>query len=195
MLTRIRTLTLIFVTTIFLNLALADEGMYPISDILKLKLQTKGLKIDPKELYNPNGVSLIDAIVQVGGCTGSFVSKDGLILTNHHCAFGAAQAASTKENDYVTNGFLAQDRAQEISAKGYQVRITESYKDVSKEVLGAVANDMDFVTRSKAIEKKIKEIVAEAEKKNPGKRAEVAEMFAGKSYVLFIYVSLKDVRL
>ena len=87
------------------SLAFTDEGMYPLSEIHKLNLKAKGFKIAPKDLYNPQGVSLVDAIVQVGGCTGSFVSNEGLILTNHHCAFGAVQAASTAEKDYLTNGF------------------------------------------------------------------------------------------
>lgn len=169
--------------------------MYPISEINKLNLKAKGLKIDSKELYNPNGVSLIDAIVQVGGCTGSFVSDKGLILTNHHCAFGAAQSASTAEHDYIANGFLARTASEEIHAKGYSVRITESYKDVSKEVLSVVTDQMDLAERTKAIEKKTKEIVAETEKNNPGKRAEVSEMFAGRTYVLFIYGFIRDVRL
>lgn len=179
---------------LFFSVALADEGMYPISEIHKLNLRAKGLTIDPKELYNPNGVSLIDAIVQVGGCTGSFVSEKGLILTNHHCAFGAAQAASTTEHDYITNGFLAKSLMEEIPAKGYTVRITESYRDVSRDVLSAVTDQMDLAERTKAIEKKTKELVAETEKKNPGKRAEVSEMFAGRTYVLFLYGFIKDVR-
>jgi hypothetical protein len=79
------------------SLAFTDEGMYPLSEIHKLNLKAKGFKIDAKALYNPQGVSLVDAIVQVGGCTGSFVSNEGLILTNHHCAFGAVQAASGGE--------------------------------------------------------------------------------------------------
>lgn len=175
--------------------ATPDEGMYPISDILKLDLRAKGLQIDPKEIYNPEGVSLIDGIVQVGGCTGSFVSGEGLILTNHHCAFGAVQAASTTEHDYLANGFLARTKSEEIPAKGYTVRLTDSYRDVSSEVLSAVNDTMDLAARSKAIEKKIKELVAATEKANPGKRAEVSEMFIGKSYVLFVYTNLKDVRL
>lgn len=153
------------------------------------------MKLDPKEIYNPEGVSLIDGIVQVGGCTGSFVSAQGLILTNHHCAFGAVQAASTTEHDYIANGFLARTQSEEIPAKGYAVRITDSYRDVSSEVLSAVNDTMDLAARSKAIEKKIKELIAATEKANPGKRAEVSEMFIGKSYVLFVYTNLKDVRL
>ncbi|MBM4169816.1 MAG: S46 family peptidase [Ignavibacteria bacterium] len=180
---------------LFVNFSLADEGMYPISDIHKLNLKAKGLKIDPNALYNPDGVSLIDAIVMVGGCTGSFVSSDGLILTNHHCAFGAAQAASTKENDYIANGFLAKTRAEEAQAIGYTVRITDSYRDVSREVLSAVTEGMDLAERTKAIDRKMKELAAEAEQQHPGKRAEVSEMFAGRTYVLFIYTYLRDVRM
>lgn len=188
-------LLLVFCLSLSLQAAAPDEGMWPISDIHKLNLKDKGLLIEPSEIFNPNGVSLIDGIVMVGGCTGSFVSPDGLILTNHHCAFGAVQAASTAEKDYITEGFLAANRTEEIPAKGYNVRITESYRDVSAEVLSVVTDEMDFAERAKAVEKKIKEIVQTAEQAQPGKRAEVAEMFVGKTYVLFIYTNLKDVRL
>jgi hypothetical protein len=184
-----------FLITMITSLAFTDEGMYPLSEIHKLNLKAKGFKIAPKDLYNPQGVSLVDAIVQVGGCTGSFVSSEGLILTNHHCAFGAVQAASTAEKDYLTNGFLARNRGEEIPAKGYTCRITESYRDVSAEVLSAAKENMNFAERARAFEQKIKEIVAAEEAKAKDIRAEVAEMFAGKSYVLFIYRNIKDVRL
>ncbi len=172
-----------------------EEGMYPISEIHKLKLKSKGLQIDAMDIFNPDGISLIDGIVQVGGCSGSFVSVDGLILTNHHCAYRAIQTASSAENDYIKNGFIARNRTEEFAAKGYTARITESYRDVSKEVLSVVNDKMDLAERTKAIEKKIKQIVKDVEKKQPGKRAEVSEMFIGKTYVLFIYTYLKDVRL
>ncbi|MDP2884260.1 MAG: S46 family peptidase [Ignavibacteria bacterium] len=190
-----RCFLLILSLLLLLQLGLADEGMYPISEIHKLNLRVKGLRIDPKAIYNPNGIGLIDAIVQLSGCTGSFISSDGLILTNHHCAFGAVQAASTKENDFVTNGFLAQTRQDEIQARGISARILESYRDVSKDVMSVVNDKMELGDRTKAIDKKIKEIVAETEKKYPGKRAEVSEMFAGKTYVLFLSTMLRDVRL
>ena len=173
----------------------ADEGMFPLSEIHKLNLRKKGLKISPKEIYNQKGLSLVDGIVQVGGCSGSFVSPDGLILTNHHCAYDAVQAASTKEHDYIKDGFLARNRSEEIQAKGMTARITESYRDVSVDVLSVVKEGMDFAERTKTVEKKMKEIVKDIEEKNPGKRAEVAEMFSGKTYVLFIYTYLKDIRL
>ncbi|MFQ5584666.1 MAG: S46 family peptidase, partial [Calditrichia bacterium] len=173
----------------------AEEGMFPLSEIQKLNLKAAGMELQTDEIFNPNGVSLIDGIIMVGGCTGSFVSLDGLILTNHHCAYRAVQAASNSEHDYLQNGFLARDWREEIPAKGYTVRITESYADVSDEVLSVVQEGMTNSERTNAIEKKIKEIVKRAEEENPGKRAEVSEMFIGKSYYLFIYTWLKDVRL
>lgn len=173
----------------------ADEGMFPISEINKLELQEKGLEIPPLDIYNPDGISLIDGIVKVGGCTGSFVSFQGLILTNHHCAYGVTQAASTADHDYIREGFIAQSFQEEIEAKGMTARITDSYRDVSDAVLSVVKEGMGLADRTKAIDKKINEIVADVEKENPGKRAEIAEMFPGKTYVLFIYTYLKDIRL
>ncbi len=173
--------------------AAADEGMYPISDIRKLDLKSKGLVLDPAEITSTDK-SLIFAIVSVGA-TGSFVSPQGLFITNHHVAFGAVQAASTTDRDYLRDGFLAPTPADEIQARGMTARITESFTDVSAEVLGAVTPDMETTSRTKAIEKRTKEIVARAEKSNPGQRAEVAEMFIGRSYILFIYTYLKDIRL
>jgi len=189
----IRIVFIFSVTLLSLSIS-ADEGMWPISEIHKLDLGSKGLEISSREIYNPDGLSLIYAVVNVGA-TGSFVSPDGLIITNHHVAYGAVQAASTKEKDYIKNGFLARDRSEEIQAKGRTARITESYKDVSDEVLSVVKKGMSFAERTKAIEKKIKEIVKKTEKENPGIRAEVAEMFSGKTYVLFLYTYLKDIRL
>jgi len=180
---------------LFLSFAIAEEGMYPLSEIHKLDLKAKGLEIELKDLYNPDGVSLIDGICNVSGCSGSFVSEKGLILTNHHCAYRAIKNASTAENDYLENGFQAKSQDEEVQARGYTVRITESYRDVSDEVLRAINDKMSLAERTKAIEKKTKEIITKVEAENPGKRASVSEMFIGKTYVLFIYDYLKDVRL
>lgn len=189
-------ITLMLLLSLLFSIVLfADEGMYPISEIHKLNLKAKGLEIEPIDIFNPDGISLIDGICNVGGCSGSFVSSNGLILTNHHCAFRAIQSASTKEHDYLENGFLAKDRSEEIPARGYTVRINESYRDVSKEVLSVVDDKMELADRTKAIEKKIKQIITETEQEHPGKRAEVSEMFIGKTYVLFLYTYLKDLRL
>ena len=172
-----------------------EEGMFPLSEIHKLDLKKAGLKISQNEIYNPNGTSLVDALVNVGGCTGSFISNQGLIITNHHCAFSAVQLASTPEHDYLTNGFVAANREQEIEAKGLTCRITDSYEDVSDRVLGAVAQVTDPTSRLKLINDAMKNIVVEAEKKDPTIQAEVSEMFIGKTYVLFRYKTIQDVRL
>jgi hypothetical protein len=172
-----------------------EEGMFPLSEIHKVDLKKAGLKIDQNEVYNPNGISLVDALVNVGGCTGSFVSDEGLIITNHHCAFSAVQLASTPENDYLNNGFVARTREQEIEAKGLTCRITDSYEDVSDRILGAVANIEDPAARLQMITNQMKNIAAEAEQKDPSIKAEVSEMFIGKTYVLFRYKTIQDVRL
>ncbi len=175
--------------------ARAEEGMYPMNELGTLDLEAAGLAIEPVAIYNPDGLGLVDGICKLGGCTGSFVSDQGLILTNHHCAFRAIRDASTAGHDYLAEGFSAPTGADEFPAEGYTVRITESYRDVSAEVLGAVTEKMTPLERTRAIEKKMKEISLATEEKNPGKRAEVNEMFIGKSYVQFIYTYLKDVRL
>lgn len=191
----IRFLTCIPLITLFAISLQADEGMFPISELARLNLQNKGMQLTPGELFNSEQVSLVDGICRVNGCTGSFVSSDGLIITNHHCAFDAIQKATTSANDFLQNGFIARERSEEIPASGYNVRITEGYSDVSAKVLSAVTDNMTFLERTKAIEKRRKQIEQTAEQENKGLRAEVAEMFAGKTYVLFLYTYLKDVRL
>jgi Peptidase S46 len=172
-----------------------DEGMIPMSELARLNLQERGIELSADELFNPSGISLVDGVCRVNGCTGSFVSEQGLIITNHHCAYDAIQKASTTEHDYLLKGFKSNNFAEEISAPDYTVRVTEDYRDISADVLSAVKPGMSFLERTKAIEKRGKELEAIAEKEHPGLRAEVAEMFAGKTYVLFLYTYLKDVRL
>jgi hypothetical protein len=172
-----------------------DEGMFPLSDIKNINLNEKGLKISVDEVYNPNGVSLVDALVKIGGCTGSFVSNEGLIITNHHCVFGIVSNASTVENNYLENGFLAETREKELPAKGLTCRITDSYEDISIEVLEAANTAEDISKRTTEISKKIKEIVEREEEKDSTIKAEVSEMFVGEQYVLFRYKIINDVRL
>jgi hypothetical protein len=172
-----------------------EEGMYPLSEMNNIDLKKAGLKINPKEIYNPKGVSLIDALVSLGGCTGSFVSPDGLIITNHHCAFGAISAASTPEKNYLHDGFSAKTRAEEIPNRGGICRIMESYEDVSDKILKAVENISDPVERIQAIAKKRKEIADAATDRAKSIEGQVSEMFIGKTYVLFKYKTIRDVRL
>lgn len=192
----LRNLILLTISTfVFFGSTPPDEGMYPLSEISKLDLKKAGLKMEIKDLYNPNGVSLIDALVSLQGCTGSFVSKDGLILTNHHCAFDYIRKASTLEKNFLEDGFLAKTREEEIEARGQICKITESYRDVSDEVLAAANEFKDVAERMSLIRKKIRQLVEEEKAKDPGSEAEVSEMFIGKTYILFKYRVLRDVRL
>ncbi|MGI9466184.1 MAG: S46 family peptidase [Rubripirellula sp.] len=177
------------------NVAGAEEGMYPISEVGRLGLAKQGLKLAPEEIFNADRTCLVDGICKVNGCTGSFVSPRGLIITNHHCAYRAIQSSSSTANDYLRDGFNAQNMGQELPAKGYTVRITESFQEISDQVLSAIEPEMSYTERTKAIEQRQKELEKAAEQEHVGQRAEVAEMFAGKTYVLFIYTYIQDVRL
>ncbi|WP_129714160.1 S46 family peptidase [Pedobacter sp. SYP-B3415] len=173
-----------------------EEGMYPLSELNRVDLKKAGLRISQEDIYSTTGKSsLVDALVNVGGCTGSFVSAQGLIITNHHCAFAAVQQASTPEHDYLNKGFVARGHEYEIEAKGLTCRITESYEDVSDQVLGAASQISDPASRLAVINNAMKHLAIEAEKRDPGIKAEVSEMFIGKTYVLFRYRIIRDVRL
>ncbi|MFN3529181.1 MAG: S46 family peptidase [Bacteroidia bacterium] len=186
-------------TAMAINLAQAisppDEGMYPMSELARLNLQAKGMMLTPEQLFSTEGVSLVQALVRVGGCTGSFVSPNGLIITNHHCAFGAVAAASSVDNDYISNGFLAVDGSLEIPATGLTVRITTSYEDVSERVMAAVKGIEDPAARLAGIRAAMRQIEAEEAAKAPALKHEVSEMFLGRSYVLFHYQTINDIRL
>src|SRR6266849_1598913 len=131
-----------------------DEGMFlpdTISQLPLKKLNQRGLKIPLTDIYNPNGVSIKDAVVIVDGGTGEFVSPDGLLLTNHHVAFDALVSASDPTKDYAANGYKANSRAEELPAKDYTVTITQDLKDVTGEVLGGATASMSAAERSSAI--------------------------------------------
>jgi len=190
------TLSLLSLLSIFiLSSHKLDEGMFPLSQIKNVDLAKAGLKIKPIELYNPDGISIMDAIVRVGGCTGSFLSDDGLLITNHHCAFGFVQAISSTKNNYIRDGFLANNRSEEAQAKGLVCKITASYEDVSSKVLQGTQNTDDPIERLKIIGKNIKTITDEENKTHKELQCEISEMFTGRNYVLFRYKLLKDVRL
>ncbi len=176
-------------------LIIADEGMWMPHQIRLLNLKELGLKMNPDDLYKTDGTGLMSAVVNLGGGTGEFVSPEGLILTNHHVAFGAIQRASSKEKDYITHGFLARTREEEIPAQGYTVDILLGYEEVTVRVLSKVKPRMTPRQKYDAIDKTIKEIVAEAEKEGPDIRANVVSMFSGNQYYLHRFKRIKDVRL
>jgi hypothetical protein len=185
-------LVLVFGLALF---AWADEGMWMPHQMKDLDLKVRGLQMNPDELYRTDGTGLMSAVVSLGGGTGAFVSKDGLILTNHHVAFGAIQRASTKENDYIQNGFLARSRAEEIQALGTTAAVLLGYDDVTDKIFEKVKPDMTYLQTYYAIEKAQKELISLAEKEGQDLRATVASMYSGNTYYLFKFKRIKDVRL
>jgi hypothetical protein len=173
----------------------ADEGMWMPHQMKDLDLVKLGLKMSPQDLYKTDGTGLMSAVVNLGGATGEFVSEDGLILTNHHVAFGAIQRASSKENDYLQNGFLAGSRTEEIPAQGYTADVLLSYEDVTARMSQDIKPGMSFIQIFYALDKAQKELIAEAEKEGPDVRATVASMYSGNKYYLFRFKRLKDIRL
>ncbi len=176
--------------------ARADEGMWLLSQLPELAptLKAMGLQLTPEQIWDPKtNTGLASATPWLGGCSSSFVSPDGLIITNHHCAFGAIQTNSAPEHDYITNGFIAASRAEELQSKGSRVTVFKGYEDVTAAVRGAIGPSMTPEGRTKAIERREKELVAECEK--TGLRCRVAEMLGGAKYVMFRQLELRDVRL
>jgi hypothetical protein len=175
--------------------AFADEGMFLPDAISQLpfdKLAKRGLKLTAKEIYDPAGVSLKDAVVIVGGGTGEFLSPEGLLLTNHHVAFDALVNASTASNDYGAKGYLAKTRAEELPAEGYTVTITEGIKDVTSEVLAGVTDTMQGRERATMIQTRLSAL--EKNDEENGIRVRVLAMNEGLSYYQFTYLVLRDVR-
>jgi len=175
--------------------AFAEEGMWLPHQMKDLDLKKLGLKMNPEDLYKKDGTGLMSAVVHLGGGTGEFVSRDGLILTNHHVAFGALQRAATKENDYIKDGFIAWTKEEEIPAKGYIADVLLGYDDVTDEVLSKVKPDMTYRQRYEAIDKAKKKLIAEAEKAGKDIRCTVTGTYSGNIYYIFRFKRIKDIRL
>ena len=122
----------------------AGEGMWVPQQLPEIAgpLKPAGLKLDPKQLADLTGDPL-GAVVSLGGCTAGFVSPQGLVATNHHCAYSAIQAASSVEHDYLEQGLLAATRADEIPAKGVTVQVVESVTDVTAKIREAADAQQD----------------------------------------------------
>ncbi|MCJ7554503.1 MAG: S46 family peptidase, partial [Ignavibacteriaceae bacterium] len=189
----------VFFTMILMFLSVGSiipqEGMWMLNQIENLDLESKGLKIGVSDIYNTEKPALYNAIIQLGGGSASFVSKEGLIVTNHHVAYTAIQRASSEKNDYLKNGFLAKTRAEEIQAQGYVARVLLEMKDVTNEITSSVNEITDPQQRQRKIQEKIQAITDELEKGKTDILARVSQMYNGKEYYLFVYKTFKDVRL
>lgn len=195
---RKKLIVLILSILVFSPLAKADEGMWLLMFLDKQtykEMKAKGLKLTPKQIYDINKASLKDAIVQFGrGCTGEIVSNQGLLFTNHHCGYPQIQEHSTIEHDYLLNGFWAYSKEEELPCPGLTAKFLIRMEDVSEGVLEGVTEEMNEEKRNSLIRENIKKI---SNKVIEGTHyeAEIATMFDGNQYILFIYERFKDVRM
>jgi hypothetical protein len=187
---------LLFVAVITLQGARADEGMWIPMLIGKNyeEMQRLGLRLTKDDLYNINNSSLKDAILQfAGGCTGEMISDKGLLLTNHHCGYGAIAELSTVDRNLLDNGFWAKSMDEELPAKGITALFLQRMEDVTDEVMEALGNAKgeDYNKKLEAIAKKIEDRSTDGGKLV----ANVKSYFNGNQFFLLIYKRYTDVRL
>ncbi len=176
----------------------ADEGMW-IPLLLKKynieDMQAKGFKLTAEDIYSINQASLKDAIVIFGGgCTGEIISEDGLLITNHHCGYGAIQRHSSVEHDYLTDGFWAMTREEELPNAGLKVTFLKSMEDVTEQALAGVTDGMDAKERRQLIGSNTSKLQRDAVE-GTSYWARVVPFFSDNQYFLFIYEDYNDVRL
>ncbi|MFA5217306.1 MAG: S46 family peptidase [Bacteroidales bacterium] len=194
-----KTLTLLLLLVLATGrILVAEEGMWIPLLLEKYKIadmQKAGFKLTAEDIYSVNQASMKDAIVIFGGgCTGEMISAEGLLITNHHCGYGTIQRLSTVENDYLTNGFWAMSRAEELPAPGLSVTFLVRIEDVTERCLAGVNESMSAAERNRVIGENSRTIQNEATQGNDY-TARIAPFFSGNQYFLFVYELYRDVRL
>ncbi|MBV8501506.1 MAG: S46 family peptidase [Paucibacter sp.] len=175
--------------------SLAVEGMWMPQQLPQIAkaLKAEGLKIAPEQLAKLTEYPM-GAVISLGGCTASFVSAEGLVVTNHHCAYGSIQYNSKPERDLLKNGFLAQSFSEELpAAPGSRIFVTESITDVTDKILDKAAQAATGAARLKAMEANEKAILAACE--TGPYRCRVASLYGASQYQLFKQLEIRDVRL
>ena len=187
--------------------AKADEGMWLLPLLEKMnegRMQELGCRLDAKDIYDINHSSLKDAIIQFGGgCTGEVVSDEGLILTNHHCGYASIQKLSSVENDYLTDGYWAMDRSEELPVEGLSVVFMEYMQDVTDE-FGAARKKAERMYRDSSdcaslvsgyIQENVYDrLIEKAEEENPHCYAAIVPFYERNVYYLIVYKEFKDIR-
>ncbi len=177
-------------------IASADEGMWRPKQLPELAaaLEALGLEVDPESLSDLTSHPM-NAVISLGGCTASFVSPQGLVITNHHCAYGSIVYNSTEENNLLKNGFLAADLSEELpAAPGSRVFVTVEVEDVTAKVLAAIPAGASGADRYAAVDAVKKTMVAECEQ-DVGHRCSVRTYYGGLEYELIKQLEIRDVRL
>ena len=174
----------------------ADEGMWLPSQApdIAQQLKTAGLKLDARELANLAKAPM-NAIVSLGGCSASFVSPQGLVVSNHHCVYGSIQYNSKLEKNYLVNGFLAATFADELpAAPGTRIWVIEDLRNVTGDVMNGIDGDVTGKARFDKIEANQKALIATCEKQ-PNRRCDVRAYYGGATYFLQQQLEIQDVRL
>ena len=160
-----------------------------------------GLLIPAEQIYNPNGIALKDAVVHFGGgCTGEVISAEGLVLTNHHCGYGAIQQHSSVEHDYLTDGFWAMSRSEELPCKGLTVTYIDEIMDVTDYVNDQLQIDSDPNSTNYLSPKYLAMIAdrflsAQGITLTSGHKAELKAFYGGNKYYLFLKTTYSDIRM
>ncbi|TAH25633.1 MAG: S46 family peptidase [Cytophagales bacterium] len=180
-----------------LSNALADEGMWLPLLIKKMNyvdMQKAGLKLSAEEIYDINHASLKDAIVNFGNfCTGEVISNEGLLLTNHHCGYEAIQSQSSVQDNYLEQGFWAENKSKEKPTPGLTVTFLVRMEDVTQEILKNLPSNASEEARAKHIETVSKELEKKAID-GTHYTAEIKSFFEGNEFYLFVYETFKDIR-
>ena len=176
----------------------AEEGMWIPMLIEKYnidQMQEAGLMLSAEDIYSINQDCLKDAIVIFGrGCTGEMISANGLVLTNHHCGESAVQSHSSVEHDYLSNGYWARSKEEELPNEGLSVTYLRYMKDVSMQVIDGIVPGMDPQERERKIEINMGEIM-QNETAGSDLEARIKPFYYGNAYYLFVYEVFRDVRL
>ncbi|MGL4518828.1 MAG: S46 family peptidase [Phocaeicola sp.] len=182
----------------------AEEGMWMLTDIKKQNaavMYELGLDMTMDQIYNPDSISLKDAVVHFGGgCTGEVISSQGLVLTNHHCGYGQIQQHSTVEKDYLTNGFWAMNQQEELPCKGLTVTYIDRILDITDYVQAQLSKDEDPEGSnylSPAYLKKVADRFAKKEQieVTPFTALELKPFYGANRYYLFVKTVYKDIRM
>ncbi len=199
-------LSIITAMTLFAGIAAADEGMWLLPLLEKMNgkaMHELGCELTPKQIYDINNTSLKDAIVQFGGgCTGEIISREGLLVTNHHCGYGNIQKLSGIGHDYLKDGYWAMNRNEELHCEGLTVTFLESMTDVTKIFEKAEKkarkehkgkeNEEELVID--AVNAVYDELISKAEEDNPYCEAAIPSFYNQNVYYLIVYKVYRDIR-
>ena len=186
-------LRLFFIFLIFITVStglFAKEGMWIPSLLQKYNIEEMakmGFKLSAEDVYSVNHASMKDAVVLFGGgCTGGVISADGLLITNHHCGFGQILEHSSVEHDYLTNGFWAMNKSEELTNPGLTVQFLVKMEDVSDKMLKNITDPMNQTARRDTLIKN-SEKIKKAYLSGTGYSADIKPIFNGNQYFIYFF--------